>query len=101
MAPQTPLKEEKLVIEKAGRNQPQGAKGAHDVVGIVLGVIHMGVVLQVHPREHGETEAQQQGSAMAHQAIPEAVGMGGVMAGIVNHRALQMERQKACGQKHS
>ena len=80
------------MIEKPRRNQPQGAKGAHDMVGIVLGVIHMGVVLQMHSREHGETETQQQGRTMAHQPIPEAVGMGGVMAGIVNHGALQVER---------
>ena len=61
----------------------------------------MGVVLQVHPREDRKTKTQQQGSAMAHQPIPKAVGMGSVMAGIVNHGALQMERQKACSQKQA
>ena len=61
----------------------------------------MGVVLQVHPRKDRETETQQQGRPMAHQCIPETVGMGSVVASIVNHGALQMECQKACGQKHA
>ena len=97
--PETATKEKDLVIEKARRDQPQRTKGAHDVVGIVLGIIHMGVVLEVHPREHREAEAEQQRSAMAHHRIPEAVGMGGVVAGIVNHRALEVESQETEGQQ--
>ena len=48
----------------------------------------MGMVLQVHPGKNGKAEAKQQGSAMAHHRIPEAVRMGRVVAGVVNHRAL-------------
>ena len=94
-APEPALEEEILVIEEARGNQPQRSKGGDDVVGIVLGVVDVGVVLQVHPREHRVTEAQQQRSAMAHHRIPKAVGMGGVMAGIVNHGALEVQGQKA------
>jgi hypothetical protein len=53
----------------------------------------------VHPGEDREAEAQQQRGAMAHHRIPEAVGVGGVMAGIVDHGALQVERQETEGQQ--
>ena len=43
--PKAAPKEEHLVVEEAGRDQPERAEGAHDVVGIVLRIIHMGVVL--------------------------------------------------------
>ena len=76
------------MIEKSWRNQPQGSKSADDVIRIVLGIIDMGMVLQVHPGKNGKAEAKQQGSAMAHHRIPEAVRMGRVVAGVVNHRAL-------------
>ena len=59
----------------------------------------MGVVLQVHPREHREAEAQQQGGAMAHHRIPKAIGMGGVVAGVMDDGALQVQGQKAQGQQ--
>ena len=58
------------------------------MIGILLGIVHMGVVLQVHPREHRKAEAQQQGGAMAHHRIAEAVGVGGVVAGVMDNRAL-------------
>ena len=61
----------------------------------MLGIVDMGVVLKVHPGEHRKTEAQQQGRPMAHHRVPEAVGVGGVVAGIVDHRAFQVQSQKA------
>ena len=65
------------------------------MVGIVLGVVDVGMVLQVHPREHRIAKAKQQRRSMAHHRIPKAVWMGRVMAGIVNHGALQVQGQKA------
>ena len=94
-APKPALEEKILVIKETRGNQPQRSKGGHDVIGIVLGVVDVGVVLQVHPREHRVTEAQQQRGAMAHHRIPKAIGMGRVVAGIVNHGALEMQSQKA------
>ena len=93
--PQAALEEEILVIKKSRRDQPQRPKSRDDVIGIVLGVVDVGVVLQVNPREHWEAETEQQSGTVAHHRIPKAVGMGGVMAGVVNDRALEVQRQKA------
>jgi hypothetical protein len=92
--PQATPEEEDFVIEKSRRNQPQRTEGADDVIGIVLGIVDVGMVLQVYPREHREAEAEQQGRPMAHESVPEAIGMGGVVAGVVDHRALEVQRQK-------
>ena len=97
--PESAIEEEILVIEEARGDQPERPEGADDVIGIVLRVVHMGVVLQMHPREHREAEAKQQCRTMAHHGVPEAAGMGGVVAGVVNDGAFQMERQKAGGQQ--
>jgi hypothetical protein len=48
----------------------------------------MGVVLQMYPGKNGKAETKQQGGTMAHHRIPKAMGMGSVVTGIVNHRAL-------------
>ena len=98
-APELALKEEILVIEEARRDQPQRPEGADDVIGIVLRIVHMGVVLQVHSREHREAEPQQQGRAVAHHGVPEAAGVGGVVAGVMDDRALQVQGQEAGGQQ--
>ena len=87
-APQATAEEENLVIKEAGGNQPEGTEGGNNVIRIMLGIVDMGMVLQVHPGEHRKAEAQQQGRPMAHHRIPEAVGMGGVVAGIVDNSAL-------------
>ena len=79
------------MIEETRGDQPQRSKGGHDVVGIVLGVVDVGMVLQVHPREHRIAKAKQQRRSMAHHRIPKAVGVGSVMAGIVNHSALEVQ----------
>ena len=59
----------------------------------------MGVMLQMHTCEHWKAEPQQQGRAMAHEGVPEAAGVSSVVAGVVNHGALQVEGQKAAGQE--
>ena len=64
------------------------------MIRIVFWVIDVGVVLQSAPREHRVTKAQQQRSAAAHHRIQKRLGMGRVMAGIVNHGALEMQSQK-------
>ena len=98
--PEAMAEEEDLVIEEARRDQPERPEGADDVVGIVPGIVDVGMVLQVHPGEHREAEAQQQGGAVAHHRIPETVRMGGVMAGVVDHGALQVQGEKAEHEQH-
>ena len=58
--PKAALEKEPLVIKKPWRDQPQRPEGADDVIRIILGIVHMGVVLQVNPGENWETETQQQ-----------------------------------------
>ena len=51
-----------LVIAATGerdRCEPQGTKSADYVIRIVLGIIDVGVVLQVHPGKNGKAEAKQ------------------------------------------
>jgi hypothetical protein len=58
--PKFALKEEKLVIKKSWSNQPKRAESTNNVVGIIFGIIHIGMMLQVHPCEDRETESQKQ-----------------------------------------
>ena len=96
-SPEAAMEEEVLVVEEAGRNEPEGTKGGHRVVRVLLRVVHVGVVLQVNPREHRIAEPQQHGGPMAHEGVPEAVGMGGAVAGVMDDGALHMEGQESCG----
>ena len=99
-APEPALEEEKLVIEKSRCDQPQRPEGGDDVVRIVLGVIDVGVVLQMHPREDRIAETQEQGRAVAHEGIPETIGMGCVVAGVMDDGAFQMQSQEAHQNQH-
>ena len=47
-APQATAEEENLVIKEAWSNQPEGTEGGNNVIRIMLGIIYMGVVLQMH-----------------------------------------------------
>ena len=99
-APETTLKEKPLVIEKSRSDQPERPERADDVIRVVLRVIHMGVMLKMHPREDGKAEPKQQRRAMAHGLIDPSIGMGRVVAGVMNHRPFQVQRQKARAQQH-
>ena len=59
-SPESFLKEEEFVIKKSWGNQSQRAERAHDVIRVVHRVVHMGVMLEMHPGENRETEAEQQ-----------------------------------------
>ncbi len=89
--------EEVLMVEEARRNEPQGAKGGHRVIRILLRVVHMGMVLQVNPRKHRIAEPQQHGGPMAHEGIPEAVGMGSAVTSVMDNGSLQVEGKKSRG----
>ena len=54
----------------------------------------MGVMLEMHPGEDRKTEPQQKSRTMPHGLVDPAIGMGGVVAGIVDHRAFQMQGQE-------
>ena len=99
-APEATLEEKPLVVEKSRSDQPERPEGAHDVIGVVLRIIHMGVMLQMHPREDGKAEAEQQRRAMAHGLIDPSIGMGRVVAGVMDHRPFQVECQKARTEQH-
>ena len=68
------------MVEEPWRDQPQRPEGADDVVGIVVRIVHVGVVLQMHPGEHREAEPQQERSAMADAVMP-ARNHGMVLSG--------------------
>lgn len=61
------------------------------MIRIVLRVIHMGVMLLVHPREDWKGKEQHESAAMSQSRIDPPIAMGGPMTRIMDHRAHHMQ----------
>ena len=59
----------------------------------------MSVMLKMNPGEDRKAETKQQRRTMTHQLVDPTVRMSRVVASIVNHRAFEMQRKKACAQQ--
>ena len=88
------------MIEKSWRDQPERAEGADDVIRVILRIVHMGVMLQMHPREHRKTETQQKSGTVAHGLVDPGNGVGRLVAGVMHNGSFKVQREEPCAEQH-